>query len=308
MLFNEIYGIENEIPLPWWIGRNPLLEWLVFNPIFQLHMKKKYKPPIVNELRGLIAGILYFVAIYIVFKINNDDPEVGPRIFIGLFLVPTAVLIITGYLRTIAVCLASAPREIRREIESMRMMAISTTPISDAGIYFSNAYQILFRAMGAYIGILTFLITLGIPSMIVVTVNGWNPNELFYLEQAPKFMTYFQIVVIFSYCTVYLYLTCFAGTMYGINMAAFPAMIATVAHVALIFLFTTILFLISIIRMGGEFMHPHYTGWDIILLEGFNLLLLLLITWLTGRLGVIFFARYRRPGFFEPEFASASGL
>jgi hypothetical protein len=307
MLFNEIYGISDEIPLPWWIGRNPLLEWLVFNPIFQLHMKKKHKAPIVDGLRGFIAGILYFIVIYIVFRIKNDDPEVGSRIFIALFLLPTIVLIVAGFFRTMVVCIVSAPIDMRREIESLRMHAILTTPISDSGIYFSNAYQVLFRAMAANAGILTFLATLIIPSMIVVTANGWNLIEFFYITQGDYHTIPIQFVLLFFGCTLYLYLLCLAGTMYAINLAAFPATIATAAHVAFAYLFTL---LVSLIARGTIFndADPIYASWNTVFAEGLNLLLLLLITWLTGRLGVIFFARYRRPGFFEPEFASASGL
>ena len=307
MLFNEIYGITNEIPLPWWIARNPLLEWLVFNPIFQLHMKKKHKRPVVDGLRGFIAGVVYFVAIFLFFRNSNDDPEVGSRYFIALFILPTLVLIGAGFVRSMLVCLVTAPMDMRREIESYRMHSILPTPISDAGIYFSNAYQVLMRAMASNVGTLTFLLTLVIPSMIVISANGWSIYEFFYYDFGESGTIPVQMIFLFFFCTLFLYLTCLAGTMYAINLPAFAATVATVAHVGGTLLFMVLLSLIArmTVLTGVDLF---FSTWQAMLLESFNLLLLILITWLTGRLGVMTFARYRRPGFFEPEYAGASGL
>lgn len=307
MLFNDIYGISREVPLPWWIERNPLLDWLVYNPIFQLHMKKKYKPPVVNGLKGFIAGILYFIAIFWVFRMKNDDPEVGSRYFLALFLLPVLVLAVAGFVRTMLLCLIAAPRDMRREIESYRMHSVLSTPISDSDIFFSNAYQVLLRSMAANIGTLVFLIILVVPSMIVVTVNGWSLLEFFSIELGVSGTIPIRMVLLFFGCTLYIYITCLAGTMYAIHFPAFSATVATVSHIALALFFTLLVTVVAGSAILPNANHLLFT-WDTVWVEGFNAILLLLITWLTGRLGVMTFARYRRPGFFEPEFASASGL
>ncbi len=304
---NSIYGISNEVPLPWWIERNPWLQHLIYNPIFQRYMQKMYKPPVLNEVKGLIAAILCFIGLLIYYKANSEDPEIGQQLFVMLSLVPFGLLAAVGFIRELVICIVSAPFHMRQEIGSLRMNAVLATPLYDSEIFFSIPYQVLLRSWASHAGTIVFFIIFCISTYSVVLINGWGYFEHFRNLEGEESTIPARLVTLAVQCALFLNLACLAGSMYGVRYGVLRSIVFTVAHVGIAFLFTLLFHYISTMIVSGD-AGPLDFSWQTVGVDGFNTLFLLLVVWLTGRIGVMIFARYRRPGFFEPEYASASGL
>jgi hypothetical protein len=304
---NSIYGISNEVPLPWWIERNPWFQQLIYNPIFQRDMQRRYKSPVLNELKGLIAAILCFIGLLVYYKANSEDPEIGQQLFVVLSVVPFGLLAAVGFVRELVICLVSAPLTMRQEIGSLRMNAVLATPLYDSEVFFSIPYQVLLRSWASHAGTIVFFIIFWISTYSVVLVNGWGYFEHFRIMDGDESTIPLRLVFLAVQCALFLHLACLAGSMYGVRYGVLRSIVLTVAHVGIAFLFMLLFHYVSTMIFPGD-VGPLEFSWQTVGVDVFNTLFLLLVVWLTGRIGVMIFARYRRPGFFEPEYASASGL
>lgn len=307
MLDNSIYGISNEVSLPWWIERNPWLQQLIYNPIFQRCMQRRYKPPVLNEVKGLIAAILCFIGLLIYYKTYSEEREISQQLFVVLSVVPFGLLAAIGFIRELVICVVSAPLNMRREIGSLRMNALLATPLYDSEIYFSIPYQVLLRSWASHTGTIVFLIIFWISTYSVILINGWGYFEQFQNLYGDESTIPLRLIFLAVQCALLLNLACLAGSMYGVRYGVLLSIVLTVAHVGIAFLFTLLFHYISAMVFPGD-IGPLNFSWQTVGVDGFSTLYLLLVVWLTGRIGVMTFARYRRPGFFEPEYASASGL
>lgn len=304
---NSIYGISNEVPLPWWIERNPWLQHLIYNPIFQRDMQKRYKPSVLNEVNGLIAAILCFIGLLIYYKRCSGDPEIAQQLFVVLSVIPFGLLAAIGFIRELVICLVSAPFHMRQEIGSLRMNAVLATPLYDSEVFFSIPYQVLLRSWASHRGTIVFFIIFWISTYSLVLINGWSYFDHFKDLYGDESTIPLRLIFLALQCALFLNLACLAGSMYGVRYGVLRSIVLTMAHVGIAFLFMLLFHYISTMIFPGD-AGPLDFSWQTVGVDMFNTLYLLLVVWLTGRIGVMTFARYRRPGFFEPEYASASGL
>jgi hypothetical protein len=312
MYYDDYYGISNPQPPPWWMLWLPFLRRLCENPLFQLRIKNA---PKVRQIGGVGLALLILLFILPIIGVLIHRSDEGKIDFSTVILWYTPIFLaasgITG-IRMFLECIVAAPISFAREIQSRRLKNIRVVPLSDYDLFYGSAWPSLYRVLKINQNSLAILslFYLGLTIVSLANLNGLEEFELsFGLSTIPAKVAlyYLFIPLLFVQLLVYLMLIANASGLYTLNMPPIGGTVATMIHVSVVFLFTQLL---SAALEAVTF--KARAGWsmtgNIFFFVSFQTLFTAFLAWLTGEMGVIRLARWRRPGFYEDEWASAAGM
>jgi len=299
------YEIVEPKPPPLWVYHLPPLKRIWDNPISQ----QLYKPVKFRYIPPPLAG--FFAAFALSFFLNvifQSEPFEDSGSLAGLTLslgVTSAGIAVYASVRIIINALVMNPMRIRRLIDNHTLDSWMSMPLDDTTLFHSLNFPSLMGCLKAYENVVAVYAGLVVPFLIFSYKNGVGIGQI--LSSAEIYSTApasYAVWIIFLPLILALHLTLAAG-LYSYLLHQSHAIAVAVAHVAVCFGFT------ALARMTWFAAFPSENLTDIpIVIAGELLCVAILIglAWLTGRIGSMVFARFRRPGFYEEEWASAAGL
>ena len=296
------YDIANPDTPPWWVGLIPSMRRLWQNPVAQFNYRRgkliRYPLILVSFAGSLVISLLLNFNFTF---IKDEDISLQMGFWVTMFL-PIVVAMPVGVFRILISCLVGTSILLRRRLEAGMLNQVLPTPLSDARILNGELFRsmvsglvVLEMVLGLSIGLtLGFLLVMGRSFLAssVIDINEfalWLPTILLWFIAAPILMTF-----LFTY----------ASGLYSLMMPTVIAVPIALGHIALTVGFTSLMrFTYHAILSGPE---PGTLVFFIGELLQVGVLAGIIV--LTARIGVMVFARYRRPGFFETEWSSAAGL
>jgi hypothetical protein len=334
------YGLSNQKPMPWWIGKIGSLRRLWDNPVFQRNYQrsrvKKLAEPKPAFMVGLLASIVINTLIQIVGRrFLFDSQQLLMFSFAIVLGFPLACMYVIAYVRMFIVCLVSTPIEMKKDFGPDNFNPVLCSPMKDAELFFAECLpnyvkglEVLVTYAAITLGLLIPCILYGIPAYIS---PGFNPGlfmEILVIVLADMALGLACLILMM------LLLSLASGT-YTIWLPSFSAIIATLFHYWVASSMSNVAPNLIFANYGGVFgfglfssmlftgsygsynnYGPRYGGpsdWAEIL--GYILLALfskVVITWffcwLTSQWGRSAFSKLRRAGYYEPEYSTAAGL
>ena len=303
MEFYAIYDIANSTRPPWWVMLVPAFRHIWELPVAQKEygrVKPSRFPVIV--ITFISAGLIS-LAVNIIFRLSQGFDDLTMTAFSMSFTVyiPIGILIVISSFRIFFICLVGSVMRFRKRLESRAIESYYALPITDRGMYFGVLFPGIIRGLSVMENLIG--ISAGLFAGFFL-VNGFVTNDWDY--KMPDLLTLgslFIMTIIFFSVFVYTY----TAGLFSIYLPVFPAVFASVLHLFIFyglatFGLMTMGMLTFLTRWGGADLASIIFSWIALILYG------AFITWLTSQVGVMIFARRRRPGFYEPEWASGSGM
>jgi hypothetical protein len=302
LAYYSTYDIANPDDPPWWVTLFPPFRNLWENPVAQRAYKrgKTARFPVLPVV--FIGSLVFSLALNLVFKglLGGESETAAALGFTVTVWGPIPLIAAIIGLRVFFTCLVGTSIRIRRRIENGSLQDIFPLPVSDSRIFFGGLFPSLVEGLveweylvGLCLGLLPgFLIIWGglldQPGISGI-LDDYASGISVMLALIPL---YFFMVFVFT----------FSSGLASIFLPILPAIITAIVQSLLI------LGLAGLFWMTWVFFYPPgMVAWP-----GLGCLLLAVflsgVTWLTGRIGVMAFARYRRPGFYEPSWSSAAGM
>ncbi len=304
MIYDEEFDLTWADSPPGWVELIGPIHELWGNPVFQRRYVIWRLKPAFGVRNSFFIGFAASLVINLLFRFVTDEEQALGLGFLVTVIVPAIVVLAFSGTRFFASCLIGTPMELRRELYSGMLGALLATPLSDAKIFLSECIAGIMRGLGAMEEVGAMIIGLLIPFIIVMWPQLWG------IAGAGGIMTvWWAVFLIMVLCipVVLNVMTTFAAGMYAILFPVSLAIPATVAHIWLLFMVPLagagwILGLLVKIESLSD-LDPLIALLSIVT---FELIVLTAMTALTAHLGVLAFARARRPGYYEPERATAA--
>jgi len=304
MLYSD-YEIVEPKPPPSWVYYLPSLKNIWDNPISQ-HLYKPIKhqfipPPIMGFLTAF--GLSFFLNIIFQNEVFEDS---GPLAMLSLSLGATSACIaFYASVRIIISALIFNPVRIRALIESHTIDSWLSLPLTDATIFHSLNFPSFVSCLKAYENVIAIYVGLVIPFFIFTLGNGIKFGEIFSTAEISSTLpASYAVWAIFLPLVLSLLLTNASGLYSFIFQGPYNTAF-TIVHFAICGGLT------YLIRMTWFAIFPAENLVDmpkVVAGELVSVLIMIGLAWLTGRIGVMVFARFRRPGFNEEEWSSAAGM
>jgi len=293
-----------EPPPRWMESIGPLMEYWG-NPIFQRRYLLNRVTPAYDPLWAFSVGLCLSLAINLLLAFCAGAVALGLGVLVTV-AIPGSIALAVMSVRIFVSCLLATPLELKREVHSDALGPILTTPIPDSQIFFAEVASGIMRGLGALEEVLAILIGLAGGYLLVMSLRLWP-----IVQDAGILGVWLAVFCIMGLIAAIqiLVLTALSAGLYAIVVPVGVAVAATLVHVLICALTGPFLVFFAIVAaeemFGGFMMDP------VLVLLGFGFLQILVLataTTVTGRLGVRAFAMARRPGYYEPEGATAAGL
>ena len=339
MNIDSEYGLYNQKPMPWWMGKFSSLRRLWFNPVFQRNYQRSRVKQIIKPKHALYTGLglsilLSIVTLSIGRAVRAESGSIVEIIFFTAFVGPISLMYIIFYIRMFIVCVISTPIEMKKDIGDNTAYPILTTPLRDSDLFYAECLPNFVRGLEILESYISLSIGLLIPCAVIaffsLIFTDLEITDLT-MKAGIMFVVAFQTTV---NVVLMMLLLSLASGLYTIWLPTFSAVAATLVH------YWTVSSIANIIPtlFGGTFgglwglgslfnMPPTYgtmqpTPYGLnpyVSFFGtffFYLLITMIgkivITWIfliwTTYLGKSEFSKLRRQGYYEPEFSNAAGL
>jgi len=306
MIHDSEFDLSWADPPPRWVeGFGPLVT-LWGNPIFQRRYVIGRLEPTLGARKAFIVGLVCSLALngFLYFVTDRQNAmELGLLVTIAL---PGGIAVCFTGLRLFLTCLIATPLEFRREVGEEQLGAILSTPISDSQVFFGECISGLMRGLGAIEEVIALLAGLVIPYLLLMSPIFWPIVKEAGIH-AVWWAVLFGLVVIML--ALLLVITSVAAGLYSVVMPVVATVPATFFHVFI--LVAGSMYMGN--RLVDAFARLAHIQYVYILvrflsLGVFEISAMALILAMTSHFGVLAFARARRPGYYEPERATAAGL
>ena len=304
MLYSD-YEIIEPKPPPSWVYYLPSLKNIWDNPISQ-HLYKPIRhqfipPPIMGFLAAF--GLSLFLNLIFQNEVFEDSATLAS---LSLSLGATSAAIgLYASIRIIINSLVFNPLRIRSLIERHTIDSWLSLPLNDTTLFHSLNFPSIVSCLKAYENVIAIYVGLVIPFYIFTLGNGIKFGEIFSTAEISSTLpASYAVWAIFLPLVLSLLLTNASGLYSFIIQGPYNAAFA-VTHFAICW------GLMYLIRMTWLSIFPADDLIDIpkvVAGELISVLIMIGLAWLTGRIGVMVFARFRRPGFYEEEWSSAAGM
>jgi hypothetical protein len=295
------YDIADPPEPPGWLQLFPPLQNQWMNPVSQRLFPRVRKGPLPASLVTLLIGLAISLTVNIVLRREEFGESRWYAGAVVTVAIPISAAIFIAFIRITLASLVGNVVFIRRLFERGTVAQWLTVPLSDTDLFNGIRFRSVISGLRSIEHIYALAIGVIVP---FVLLNGFLPSEDFISDFG---ILYGYILILWALAgpLVYLYLLAGAAALYSINLPVAIAATASVAHTAFAFLFAWLIRLVAVssILPDMDVGNPMR-----IILELLTIAILYGLAVLTSRIGVMVFARYRRPGFYEPEWASAAGM
>jgi hypothetical protein len=306
MIHDDEFDLTWADPPPAWVEAfGPLLEFWG-NPIFQRrYVMWRLKPMFGPKKSFLIGlGVSFIINLFLLLVAEKELAlEIGFWVTVAA---PGIVIITVTSIRIFISSLVGTPLEMRRELFSGMLGAVLTTPMSDEKIFFAECISGLMRGFGAMEEVISMLIGLVVPFIVLMSPQLWP----YVKAEGPASFWWFVLllIAIIILIQVLLLASLSAGLM-AIQLPVVATVPATLINTGLWFsVFSLIASWIAVFTMRFE----PVRNLDILAIYlGIGTFLIASLTVacaVTGYLGVVAFAKARRPGWYGHERVNAAGL
>ena len=341
MEISSEYGLYNQKPMPWWMGRFASLRRLWFNPVFQRNYQRSRIRKIVAPKTAFIVGLVWsalmnlIVILFLLTKVIMDK-EVAETTYLIILSAPVNIIIFIIYVRMFIVCLISTPIEFKKDIISKNQSPILSIPIKDSELYIAECLPNYIRGLDIIESAIAFGIGVLISGLISAIPLSLLSHAFFtdYLAMA-GFELLFIIHGSFDLVFMMYFLSLITG-LYSIQLPSAAAIFATLIHFVVVSVIANILpFLMEVVT--GVPLNLVFI-WQLLFDSGFysntlvrfgigssgGLLLLQailtfasivikslvigLFAYITLIIGQSEFSKLRRAGFYEPELTTADNI
>jgi len=307
------YEISNAPTPPWWVRMFPVFRRIWEIPVTQYLFKNQLKAlsgkPLIITLVVLVYAIginllLLKIKVATLEQTGDEFQAVSGGFYFGVYL-PLIAMFFVSLVAIIDNVFLKATLKIRKIVESGTIHSWLDLPITDSGLY--NA--ILFRSnifnLRRCESIIYIVPAIIIPFLLFqYSTMKIYPDDFYELLSGTYFHAAFPWLVagpfLFSSITLYsegIFLFRFS---WGVAMSFSLVCIAACAGLTLLVRKVLVSMLIDP-GMQASSMNNFYV-------ELITIAFLFFIAFLLRKIGEFQFSRFRRPGFYEPEYASASGL
>jgi len=295
------YDIANPPEPPGWLQFIPALQSQWMNPLSQRLSPRIRKGPLPMSLMTLLIGLAISATVNLVLRANQD---LFMQWYAGWYVtvvIPVWAALIVVFIRISLGSLVGNIIFVRRLFERGTVAQWLTTPLSDVDLFNGVKYRSVISGMRSIEHVYALAVGVIIPFILL---NGFLPDDP---VTGDFVIAHGSVMVIWMLAGpfVYLHLVTGAAMLYSINLPFAIAGTSAVAHTAFAFLFTWLIRLVILSTIMKD------VGVDdpmMLILELLSVAILYGLAVLTSRIGIMVFARYRRPGFYEPEWASAAGM
>lgn len=291
-------------PPPWMENFAVLLEWWG-SPIFQRRYVIWRLQPAFGVLQSFLIGIGISLVLNIIILTAVEKEswlELGFAVSIAL---PAFIALAFMSVRFFMSCLIGTPLELRRELFSGMLGAVLATPQDDRKVFIAECMSGLMRGLGAMEEIASMLAGLIIPYIVLMS------PQLLVLARDYGITVFWWLVlfvIVLLIMATMTFLSAFAAGLYAVLSPLALTIPATLGHVAVTLLASlSVLFLATVAILSAADIDPDILV-VLLIIAFLELGVMVLMTMLTSHWGVMAFARARRPGFYEPERATAAGL
>jgi len=304
MLYSD-YEIVEPKPPPMWVYHLPALKRIWDNPISQqLYKPVRYRfipPPAVGFLSAFVLS-LFLNTVFQSEPFEDAAPIAGLSLSVG---VTSALIAFYACVRIVIMSLAMNPLRIRRLVANQTLTSWLSLPLTDTTLFHSLNFPSFMGCLKAYENVLAVYAGLIIPFMLFSFSNGIVIGAIFSSADITSTLpASYAVWVIFLPLILSIHLTLTSG-LYSYILRGPNTVVASILH------FGACCLLAFLARMAWFSSFPTDNLEDIPMVIAGELVAVLImfgLGWLTGRIGVMVFARFRRPGFYEEEWASAAGL
>jgi hypothetical protein len=304
-------GLSEPLELPWWM-RASVFAAIVRNPVFQIQFKRRWGRPKYahsNDARGALVGVLIGMVLAIWWFLASmfNAPVPASAVVLGVKAIgwPAIIFAVFAGAWILWSCLIETSREFHREISKSGLRNLLAAPVSDAGIFLGLTLPSLFTSVAYAEWVISLLAGL----LIVLGISQfaeWRPwlvhRDFSAVQSASDCLL--GVLLLIQYL-LFLITAVFAGGLYSLRLPPLGALLAAFIHVAVVFIVVQPVAVSLLVGLGiSDFWKIPIQHPGILALQA---LVLFFIAWLTGRVGVAAFARYRR-GVTENKRAGASEI
>jgi hypothetical protein len=335
------FGLSNQKPMPWWIGKIASLRGLWYNPVFQRNYQRSRIKRIVEPKTALYAGLIWSVLMnlmVIVFILTGviKDNELSESTYLFILSAPLDVIIIITFIRMFIVCLISTTIEIKKDIISENQSPVLSTPLKDSELYLAQCLPDCIRGLDITVSAIAFGIGVLISGFICAIPLSLMTNASFteFLSMAglvPLSIIHGSFDLVFM-----MYFLSLTAGLYSIQFPAVPAIFATIIHFGVVWVIANIMPLLGIV-VSEVFFNLNFI-WQLLFESGFysnpmdrygdisigsfllaqtmltifslviKSMVIGLFAYITLILGQSEFSKMRRAGYYLPELTTADNL
>ena len=304
-MYYSDYDIANPSDTPRWVGFIPPIKSLWSNPVSQcLYNPKKRRLRLSPRGLFILTFILSLALSVLFMAIGDEDTLVGLG-FPVIILVSIPIALFALMITVFFTCFIGTSLRLREKLELGMIDSLLPTPLPDRSFFRGMIFPSIISGLracenfiafffGAVLPFLVTMVLIGIELSAAVSLldlgSGLLPAIVLWIIAAP-------ILMVFHFTL--------ASGLYSMLLPTSMAVPISIGHVALVYGFSVLMrmtyhtFLEMIGPVGAV---------GIFVGEMVQIAILIGLAVLTDKIGVMVFARYRRPGFYEPEWASAAGL
>lgn len=293
-------------PPPVWVQWIGPLSAIWGNPVFQRRYLLRKMSPSLGTRRAFIAGVVLSSALNVFLRIIAGDDALWLGFSLTI-LIPGFIFSSIGFVRIFSSSMIHTPNELRFEISSGTSGTLLTTPLTDSEIFFAECISGIMRALGAFEESVSLITGLAIPFLLVMS------DHLLPAAREMGIILFWWIIVaiMILIITGLLHLLgAYSSGNYAVRMPLVWSAPVAILHAYGGWVFWSILFFAGLIPLAGWLAQFNSAGTLLFFLicTVYQLFLVSFLTTLMAYHGVNAFSRARRPGFYEPEHASAAGL
>jgi hypothetical protein len=310
MFHDESLDLTWADPPPKWVTSFGVLHDLWQNPIFQRRYVLRRLTPFFGLTRSFIIGAVLSVLLNIIMLKAGEGKEALESGFYLSVAVPAGLILVTVGARMFINCLVATPVEFRSELGANLLGPVLATPLSDSKIYHAECFAGLFRSLGA---------VEETGSMLAGLILGWivigSPVLIGLASQTGKIAIVYVLLILIGILALAIVLALpaimasLAAGLYSI-VTPLPATAAvTFAHVSLVWILSAWLGLwLAELATKGRLFAISEIAFFLVTAWVIHVAVMISVSYITARLGVMALARARRPGYYEPERSTAAGL
>lgn len=293
-----------EDPPEWVRFIGPLMEYWG-NPVFQRRYMMWRLHPAMGSLKAFLAGVGCSVFINLLLFFLDRDNAVEWGFYFTILGPGGLTLSITG-VRLFSSCMISTPNELRAELASDSLGSLLTAPISDRKIFIAECLSGVMRSLGAIEENASLVAGLVLPYLAILSPILYPRAKELGIELV--WWVVLGIMVIIWLVLILLY-GAFSSGLFAVYMPIAMSIPISLIWVVALWALPSLLSVYGIIYLWRNFeivgSGPLILG---LLFMSMQIVLISVLTTYTSQLGVKAFAKARRPGFYEWDGMSASGL
>lgn len=306
MIHDDEFDLTWADPPPEWIQAiDPLLEFWG-NPIFQRRYVLWRLKPTFGIGKSFIIGFIASLLLNLFFMFVTDKESALNVGFWATIAIPgLTVIAITGG-RLFINSIVGTPLEMRRELSSGVLESIYTTPIPDQKIFFAECVAGIMRGFGAIEEILAMVAGLVLPYLIVMSPQLW-PHVA---SQGPAAIWW--LVLLFMIVVIVIQLIILSSLSAGFMSLQVPILVTIPATLLVSLFWIGLVLWISFKLLTISYVQSFMVNIDPLVgylgAATLAIIILMFACALTGYMGVVAFAKARRPGYYETDRKNAAGF